>query len=117
MVGIDIVNIEQIKNIYQKHGRRFLQEILGTEEINSLPRRPNTRFFELLSGYIAAKEAIFKACPAQDLDWKDISISNLTTYPLICINRPSFRRKIHLSYAIDGALALSQAIVQPKNLL
>lgn len=111
MIGIDIVDIERVEGIYQKHGRLFLEKILGDEEIESLSAENNRHFFKNLSAYIAAKEAIFKACSQEKLDWREISIREIRKNPLICIKRPGFTKKIKLTFAINSDIIISQAII------
>lgn len=111
MLGIDIVDIEQVKQIYQKHGRLFLGKVLNDVEVNELPEKVNQRFFKILSSYIASKEATFKACSEQALDWKDISIRNITKSPLVCIRKPGFGKEIKLSVSINKDIVLSQAMI------
>ena len=111
MIGIDIVEIERVKSIYQKHGLLFLEKILDAEEIKELSAKKNGYFFRNLSCYIASKEAIFKACSKDELDWKEISIRNISKTPLIYIKRPSFKKKIKLGFAVSRALVLSQALI------
>ncbi|MEA3560857.1 MAG: 4'-phosphopantetheinyl transferase superfamily protein [Candidatus Omnitrophota bacterium] len=116
MVGIDIVETGRVKKIYQKHGLLFLKKILVKEEIKELSLKKSHYFFKGLSCYIASKEAIFKACSEDDLDWKDISIQNITKNPLIRIKKPDFKKKIMLSFAISRDIVLSQALVAVKDL-
>lgn len=51
-IGIDLVSIKRIKNIYNEYGKKFLHKI-GIEEKNLK--------IEEISGYFAAKEAAYKA--------------------------------------------------------
>lgn len=111
MIGVDIVDVEQIRNIYQKHGLLFLQKILDDQEINDLPIEKSRYFFQKLSFYIASKEAIFKACPEEDFDWKDISIRNISKTPLIHIKKSAFNKKIELAFDINSDIVLSQALI------
>lgn len=111
MLGIDIVDIEQVKRIYQRHGSLFLEKILGNEEIKQLPDQENPNFFKRLSCLIACKEAIFKAASKADLGWRDILVHDLTKNPLIYIKKADFSQKIKLSFAIDQNLVVSQAFI------
>ena len=80
-------------------------------ELSELPEKVNRRFFKILSCYIASKEATFKACPEERLDWKDISIRNITKSPLVCIKKPGFEKEIKLSVSINKDIVLSQALI------
>lgn len=116
MLGIDLVDINQIRSIYQKHGVLFLKKILNDEEIKDLPAKENPHFFQRLSCYIASKEAIFKACSEADLDWKDISIRNITKDPVIYIRRHNLKKKIRLTFSINGNMVLAQALLVQNSL-
>lgn len=111
MIGIDIVEVEQIKKIYQRHGLAFLEKLLDQQEINELPQERSRSFFRKLSCYIASKEAIYKACPDQDLGWKDIVIRNIDETPLIYIKKSDVTHKIKLAYTIGKELVISQALM------
>lgn len=109
MIGIDIVDIERVKNIYRKHGELFLEKILTADEINDLFAGRKSDFFKTLCCYIACKEAIFKACSEENLEWKEIVIRNIKSKPSICIKRP-IKREIKLSWSINRDVVLSQAL-------
>ncbi|UCB56635.1 MAG: 4'-phosphopantetheinyl transferase superfamily protein [Candidatus Omnitrophota bacterium] len=109
MLGIDIVDIERVKNIYRKHGELFLEKILTSEEISDLFAGRKKEFFKTLCCYIACKEAIFKACSEENLEWKEIIIRNIKTKPLISIARPTFKKIIQLSFSVNSDMAIAQA--------
>ncbi len=111
MIGIDIVEVERIKKIYQRQGFAFLEKLLDQQEINELPTERSRSFFKKLSCYIASKEAIYKACPDQDLGWKDIVIRNIDETPLIYIKKSDVTHKIKLAYTIGKELVISQALI------
>jgi len=111
MIGIDIVDIERVKKIYKRHGHLFLEKILDDKEIKDLLTERKQDFFKNLSCYIASKEAVFKACSQNDLDWKDIHILNIKTRPKVHINRSNFRKKLNLSFSINKDMVLSQALI------
>jgi holo-[acyl-carrier-protein] synthase len=111
MIGIDIVEVERIKNIYQRHGLSFLEKLLDQQEINELPTERSRFFFRKLSLYIASKEAIYKACSDRDLGWKDIIIRSIAETPLIYIKKSDVTHKIKLAYAISKEVVISQALM------
>ena len=110
MIGIDLVEIDRIKDIYLKHGNLFIEKILNPKERDELPKEHNVSFFGVLSCFIASKEAIFKACSIENLDWKEISIQNLQKRPSVRIQREKFYKKILLTHTIGKNIVLSQAI-------
>jgi holo-[acyl-carrier-protein] synthase len=111
MIGIDIVEAERIKNLYQRHGLSFLEKLLDKQEINELPAERSRCFFRKLSCYIASKEAIYKAYADGDLGWKDIIIRNIAETPLIYIKKSDVTHKIKLAYTIGKEVVISQALM------
>jgi holo-[acyl-carrier-protein] synthase len=111
MIGIDIVEVERIKNIYQRHGLSFLEKLLDQQEINELPVERSRSFFRKLSCYIASKEAIYKACADEDLGWKDIIIRNIAETPLIYIKKTDVTNKIKLAFALSKEIVISQVLM------
>ena len=60
-VGIDIVAIDRIKNIYKKFGYKFLHKIFTERELEEFKGIENfNRKIEKISGRFAAKEAVMK---------------------------------------------------------
>ena len=111
MLGIDLVEIAQIKLIYQKHRLNFLEKILDRNELNDLPAANSQQFFKRLGCYIAAKEAVFKACSEYNLDWQDISIRDISQDPRVRIKKIGVKVKIALSLMAAKDIILSQAIL------
>lgn len=111
MIGIDIVEIERIEHIYRKHGELFIEKILSDKERQDLPDKQNWYFFRSLSCYIASKEAIFKAFSVKDLDWRDISISNLSKNPTIHVKNVDYTGKIVLTCSSGKGMVISQAVL------
>jgi holo-[acyl-carrier-protein] synthase len=111
MIGIDIVEVRRIGNIYQKHGSLFLEKLLDEQEISELPAERNRYFLRRLSCYIASKEAIYKAYDNADLGWKDIAIRNITETPIIYIKESDMTGKIKLALAISRDIVISQAVI------
>jgi len=111
MIGIDIVAVERIKNIYQRHGSLLLEKILDEQEIKELPAERDRYFFRKLSCYIASKEAIYKAYADGDLGWKDIIIHNITDTPSIYIKKSDVTMKVKLACAINRDMVISQALL------
>ncbi len=58
-IGIDLVEIRRIENSINKHGKRFVERILGAEELSSFNERNDKAAY--LAGRFAAKEAIIKS--------------------------------------------------------
>lgn len=112
MIGIDIVDIARVKKIYERHGLYFLTKILTEEEITGLPHNQHPNFYKILGSFIAAKEAVFKACSQEELDWKEMRIHNITFTPSVSVKRAGFKSKISLTVSADGDIVLAQAVKQ-----
>lgn len=76
-IGIDIIEIERIKQSVEKFGDRFLNKIFTEGELNYSLAKKNK--FQHLAARFAAKEAIAKALAtgwSKGFRWKDIEIYN-----------------------------------------
>ena len=69
--GIDLLEIERLRDAITTHGERFLQRVFTQRELDA-----NVRRVESLAGRFAAKEAVAKAlgCGIGDVAWKEIEI-------------------------------------------
>jgi holo-[acyl-carrier protein] synthase len=75
--GIDLVECERIRDIWQRHGDRFLQRLLTEAEIQHVHRYKNP--VPSLAGRFAAKEAILKVLGTGwrgQIAWRDMEITN-----------------------------------------
>lgn len=81
-VGIDIIEVERVKKVFEKHGERFLHRVFTDNEIVQC-RGKATR----LAGRFAAKEAISKALGTglHGVKWREMEIVQLRS------GRPSVR--------------------------
>ena len=75
-MGTDIVENHRIREVYEKHGRRFLKRIFSDEEIEySLSHEAPVPY---LSARFAVKEAFVKALSlpgGAGLNWRDVEVS------------------------------------------
>jgi len=69
--GIDLLEIERLKDAIATHGERFLQRVFTPRELEA-----NVKKVESLAGRFAAKEAVAKAlgCGIGDVSWKEIEV-------------------------------------------
>lgn len=76
-IGIDIIEIDRIKNSVEKFGDHFLKKIYTKKEIDYSLSKSNK--YQHLAARFAAKEAIYKAL-SSDTDkvysWQDVEIYN-----------------------------------------
>ena len=76
-IGVDMVNIDRIKKIHQKHGKRFVKRILNSSELELFHQTNDQDRF--LANRFAGKEAATKALGtgfSQGITWKDFGVSN-----------------------------------------
>ncbi|MBO0796932.1 MAG: holo-ACP synthase, partial [Ktedonobacteraceae bacterium] len=55
-VGIDIIEVERVRKVYERHGERFLSRVYTPDEVRQCRGK-----MARLAGRFAAKEAISKA--------------------------------------------------------
>jgi holo-[acyl-carrier protein] synthase len=75
--GIDIVEIEQIQKLVEKHGTTFLNKVFTPREIEYCESKPNK--YQHYAARFAAKEAVMKALGQswlQGVHWKQIEVYN-----------------------------------------
>ena len=75
--GIDLIECERIRDIWQRHGDRFLQRLLTEAEIQHVHRYKDP--VPSLAGRFAAKEAILKVLGTGwrgQIAWRDMEITN-----------------------------------------
>jgi len=76
-VGVDIIEVERIRAVCERHGDRFLERILRPPEIAYC--RQFRAPFPHYAARFAAKEAVSKAFGTgigSRLGWKDIEVAN-----------------------------------------
>lgn len=76
--GIDIVETDRIRRMFQEHGQRFLDRCFTPAEQAYCDKNPKRRF-EHLAGRFAAKEAVLKVLGTGwrgGIAWTDIEILN-----------------------------------------
>ena len=75
--GIDIIDIDRIRNVIEKYGNRFKKRCFSQSEIERSDKRVNSA--ESYAKRYAAKEACAKALGtglARGVFWKDIEVEN-----------------------------------------
>lgn len=76
-LGIDIIEIDRIKQSIETYGDKFLNKIFTKNEIEYSITKPNQ--FQHFAARFAAKEAIYKALSSdtnQVYSWQDVEIYN-----------------------------------------
>ena len=76
-IGVDMVNIDRIKKLHHKYGKRFVTKILNSSELELFHQANDQDRF--LANRFAGKEAATKALGtgfSQGITWKDFGVSN-----------------------------------------
>ena len=78
--GVDIIEIERVKNSIEETGGKFCEKVYTKREIEYCESK-KTQKYQHYAARFSAKEAIFKAISLDlknkyDIDWKDIEILN-----------------------------------------
>jgi len=77
-LGIDLAEVERIRQVAERYGRRFLDRIYTPAEIAYVERKANR--YERLAARFAAKEAGMKAIGTgwrRGVRWQDFEVANL----------------------------------------
>lgn len=69
--GVDLIEIERVQTVIQRHGRRFLERVFTPLELAQVEKRPAS-----LAARFAAKEAVAKALGTGigAVSWREIEV-------------------------------------------
>jgi holo-[acyl-carrier protein] synthase len=101
-IGTDIIEVERIERMIQRHGDMFLQRVYTATEIAYCS--PRKAFAQHYAGRWAAKEAVLKTLGtgwARGIQWTDIEL----------VNRPGGKPEIALhgaGAAVAGGLGITE---------
>lgn len=93
-VGIDIIEIDRVADVIQRHGDRFLNRVYTQDEIAHCRGRISE-----LAARFAAKEAVMKALGTgiRGVGWKDIEVlPNRRGKPLVFLYGRGAKRAEHI---------------------
>jgi holo-[acyl-carrier protein] synthase len=115
--GVDLIEIDRIREVVARHGRRYLERIYTPAEIEQSGKRA-----ESLAARFAAKEAVAKAlgCGIGQVSWLEIEILNDDLgAPSLTLHRSAAEKaaqmgltewSLSLSHSQSHAIALVVAI-------
>ena len=120
-MGVDIAEVDRIRNAIDRHGRRFIERIYTPGEIAYVERKANR--FERYAGRFAAKEAGMKAIGTgwkRGVRWKDFEVANLTSgKPILRLHGEAARvaeglgvKAVSLSITHTAALGMAHVILE-----
>lgn len=108
--GVDIIEVERVKEAIESLGNHFLNRIYTENEILYCNKSSNVKYQHFAARF-AAKEAVFKALSAEitsrdDLLWKQIEVINDESgRPKINIERLQEEEKLKGLISIDVSIS------------
>lgn len=120
-IGVDIVEVERVKNLLSRYRDRFLRRVFTEGEANYAKK--SVREAERLAGRFAVKEAVMKAFgtgKSQGILWRDVeTVRGAMGKPEVklygnaynCMNKLKGSR-IHVSITHDGGKAMAFVIIE-----
>ncbi len=120
-IGIDIAEVDRIREAVERHGRRFIDRIYTPAEIAYVERKANR--FERYAARFAAKEAGMKAIGTgwkRGVRWQDFEVINLPSgRPTLQLHREAAKvaaslgvRNIALSITHTAAEGMAIVILE-----
>ncbi len=114
-IGVDIVSVERIAEVYKKHGTRFLEKIFTPEEIHYCTGKRNPA--EHLAARFAAKEALAKALPSEKRPgWQQVEIIPGTNGPRVKVRgeQSCLSGNIKLSMSHERKWAVAMVLISKE---
>ncbi|HLX64305.1 MAG TPA: holo-ACP synthase [Planctomycetota bacterium] len=120
-VGIDLIELERIQAVYERHRERFVSRILTASERAYVLKYADPT--QRLAGRWAAKEAALKALGtglAQGIGWRDVEIlPDEHGKPLLTLHGKALERAaalgarvFHVTISHSITLAIAQVILE-----
>jgi len=120
-IGIDLVEIARIEEVFARRGDRFRARVFTDDEISYCERRASK--FASYAARFAAKEATMKALGtgwSDGVGWMDIEIvSGPNGAPALQLHRRALERlreigatKAHVSLTHSGSLAMAEVLLE-----
>lgn len=123
--GIDIIEVNRIKDIIEKDGSAFLNRVFTEKEIEYCERK-KVQKFQSYAARFAAKEAVFKAISGfapnkYDIEWKNIELLNdINGRPFVnikklknieCFGKTNMITQIDISISHINEMAVASVVV------
>jgi holo-[acyl-carrier protein] synthase len=120
-IGIDLVEISRIEEVFERRGERFRARVFTEGEISYCECRASR--FASYAARFAAKEAAMKALGtgwSEGVGWMDVEIvSEQSGAPALQLHRRALERmreigakKAHVSLTHSGNLAIAQVLLE-----
>ena len=114
--GVDIIEIDRVKESIEQLGDKFLNRVFTDKEIEYCESRKNQKYQHYAARF-AAKEAIFKALSdylenKYSVKWKDIEILNKPNgKPYVKLRNINFVNNIEISISHVKEYAIATALI------
>jgi len=123
-IGVDIVDVERVKDLLERYRERFVRRVFTETEAGYAGR--SVREAERLAGRFAVKEAVLKAFgtgKSQGILWRDVeTVRGAMGKPeVILYNKASNYmeklkgKRIHVSITHDGGKAVAFVIIETEE--
>ena len=120
-IGIDLVEITRIEEVFARRGERFRGRVFTEGEISYCEHRASK--FASYAARFAAKEAAMKALGtgwAEGIVWTDVEVvSTSNGAPVLQLHRRALERmheigatRAHISLTHSGDLAIAQVLLE-----
>ena len=120
-IGIDLVEIDRIEEVFRRRGGRFRNRIFTEQEIAYCEKR-SSRFASYAARF-AAKEAVMKALGtgwSDGIGWRDVEVViGSNGAPIIELHGRALERlreigatKVHVSLTHSGKLAIAEVVLE-----
>ena len=116
-IGTDLLELDRIRSVYQKHGKRFIDRILTEKE--KIESKSRSDVANYLAKQFAAKEAISKAFGVGigALSFQDMEVlRNASGQPIVTLSKKvqvQFQvSKIHISLSDTQTHVLAFCIIE-----
>ena len=121
-VGIDVVPVERVEGLLERHGERALKRLFTPGELERAGDLAHRALH--LAGRLAAKEAAYKALSADGADlgigWQSIEVDRLADgRPKLVLHGPALARfnalgaaRCHVSLSHDGGIAAAVVVIE-----
>jgi len=124
-IGMDLLRVDRVERAYAHHGERFVQRILGAEELlkfHARRRRDPVRGLRFLATRFAAKEAFSKAIGLgmrQPMSWPRMQTLNAPSgKPVVVLSEPlrgwceARFGAVHVSLTDESDLVAAYVVVE-----
>jgi len=120
-IGIDLVEVSRLEEVFERRGDRFRARVFTEAEINYCESLGSK--FASYAARFAAKEAVMKALGtgwSEGVGWRDIEVvSQPGIAPAITLHRRALDRmgelgasRVHVSLTHTGNLAMAQVVLE-----